>query len=276
MKPHRLAYSLLLVVAPAFTHAGEQPKSFSVPFETIKTQHMVVDVKINGSGPYRLIFDTGAPDSLVNNKLAKESGVLSKDFKKPFFAPFGSMGQHKIKTLEAGDLKAENLSVMVVDHPTIAAISEVVGPIDGIVGFTFFARYKMTIDYQKKVMTFTPSDYKPADTLRVLMEKMMMSKVDRDRPKVLAPAGLFGFRVDKDANDEVDGVVVKEVLSDTPAAKAGLKAGDRLLTFDSRWTDTIADTFQAASLVRADRVVPLTVRRDGTELKLHIKANTGL
>jgi len=272
----RILLTLALLLVPVLAHAGEQPKSFSVPFDTIKTQHMVVDVKINGSGPYRLIFDTGAPDSLVNNKLAKEAGVLPKDFKKPLFAPFGAVGQHKIKRLEVGDLKAENLSVMVVDHPTVAAISDVVGPIDGIIGFTFFARYKMAIDYQKKVLTFTPSDYKPPDTFRILMEKMLTSKADRDRPKVLAPGGLFGFRVDKDAKDEENGVVVKEILPDTPAAKAGLKSGDRLLTLDSRWTDTVADTYQAAALVRPATEVPLTVLRDGKEMKLQIKANAGL
>ena len=70
MKLYRGVLSCVLLIVPALAWAGEEPKSFSVPFETIKTQHMVVDVKINGNGPYRLIFDTGAPDSLVNNRLA--------------------------------------------------------------------------------------------------------------------------------------------------------------------------------------------------------------
>src|SRR4051794_23207603 len=83
-------------------------KKIVVPFELIKTQHIVVQVKINGKGPYRLVFDTGAPDSLISNKVAKEAGLFSKDFKKPIIAIFGSMGQMKIKQLELGDLKAEN------------------------------------------------------------------------------------------------------------------------------------------------------------------------
>ncbi len=265
---------LALLVSPLY--AGEHAKSFTVPFETIKTQHMVVSVKINGNGPYRLIFDTGAPDSLVNNRLAKDAGLFPKDFKKPPFALFGASGHFKIKTLEAGDLKAENLSVMVIDHPTVAAISDVVGPIDGIVGFTFFARYKMTIDYQKKEMTFTPNDYRPPDTMQAMMKLMLMSKADRERPKVLAPAALFGFRVEKDPKDETAGVTVKEVMPDSPAAKAGLKAGDRLLTLDARWTDTVADTYLAASFVRPGAAIPATVLRDGKEMKLTIKGHVGL
>src|SRR5215207_2026186 len=89
---------LLLLLVPALGRAGEEPKSFSVLFVTIKSKHMVVNVKINGKGPYRLIFDTGAPDSLVNNKVAKEAGLIPKDFKKPLITLFGSMGQFKIKT----------------------------------------------------------------------------------------------------------------------------------------------------------------------------------
>src|SRR5947209_4898377 len=190
MKLRIYAATLLLFAAAAWARAGEAPKSFTVPFETVKTQHMIVKVKINGKGPYTLIFDTGAPDSLVNNKIAKEADILPKNFKSPPLAMFGARGQFKIKQLEAGDLKAENLSVMVVDHPTVTAISDVVGPIDGIVGFTFFARYKMTIDYQKKVMTFTPNDYTPPDAMSAIMKLMLSSKADREKPKVLAPAAL--------------------------------------------------------------------------------------
>jgi hypothetical protein len=272
----RLAAIVIICLAATWSRAGEdQPKSFTVPFDTIKTQHMVVKVKINGKGPYTLIFDTGAPDSLVNNKLAKEADIFPKN-QKPGLALFGARGQFKIKTLEAGDLKAENLSVMVIDHPTVAAISDAVGPIDGIVGFTFFARYKMSIDYQKKVMTFTPNDYTPPDAMSAIMKILLAPPAERAKAKVLAPGALFGFRVDKEAKDEDAGVTVKDVLPDSPAAAAGLKAGDRLLTLDQRWTDTVGDCYYAASRVAAGATVAATVLRAGKELTLKIKANAGL
>ena len=49
-----------------------------MPFELLKSRHMAVQVKINGKGPYRLIFDTGAPMNLINNKIAKEAGVIEE------------------------------------------------------------------------------------------------------------------------------------------------------------------------------------------------------
>src|SRR5688572_12674971 len=77
-------------------------KPAEVSFEMLKTQHMAVQVKINGKGPYRLIFDTGAPVTLISNKVAKEAGVFPEKFKTSPFAFFGSQGQFKIKHLEMG------------------------------------------------------------------------------------------------------------------------------------------------------------------------------
>src|SRR5205807_2597746 len=111
--------ALMLALAlgmPGLARADEaaEKKPVTVPFGLLKTQHMTVQVKINGKGPYRLIFDTGAPVTLINNKVAKEAGVFLKDFKQPFFALFGSVGQFKMKSLEVGDVKVANISTVVM------------------------------------------------------------------------------------------------------------------------------------------------------------------
>ena len=87
---------------------------------------------------------------------------------------------------------------------------------------------------------------------------------------------MWGFTVDKASDDEDAGVAVKDVIAGTPAADGGLKAGDRLMTLDGRWTDTIADTFTAASFVKAGRATEVVVKRDGKEVKLTIKPAKGL
>ncbi len=269
-----------VVLTPSFVHGQddvkkEAPKKFVVPFELIKTQHMVVSVKVNGKGPYRLVFDTGAPDSLVSNKIAKEAELL-KGAKKPAFALFGSGGQAKIKQLELGGLKAENVSTMVMDHPTVAAIASFTGPLDGILGFTFYARYKMSIDYENGLITFEPNEYVPGDVMKVMMDKMMAPKSVRDAPRILAPAGLFGIRVEKAKDDEDAGVIVKEVLRESPAAVAGFKAGDRILTLDGRWTDTVNDCYLAAGQVRLGVPATALVLRDGKKLLLKVTVRAGL
>ena len=290
-----------LLVIPAFVHAQEQPKKtlppkvappppkvvpppkraildkkFVVPFELIKTQHMVVSVKVNGKGPYRLVFDTGAPDSLVSTKVAKEAEVYDKDHKKPFFSLFGAMGQVKLRQVELGELKANDLSAQVLDHPTVQAISTYVGPIEGILGFTFYARYKMSIDYEKKQITFEPNDYVPGDVMKKIVERLSSADARNKKGPVLAPAGLLGIRVGKETSDEDAGVTVKDVLADSPAATAGFKVGDRLLTLDGRWTDSVTDCYLAATLVRPGTPVTANVLRDGKKLKLKLTVRAGL
>ncbi len=252
-------------------------KPIVIPFELLKSRHMAIQVKINDKGPYRLIFDTGAPTNLVNNKVAKEAGLLEKgDKTAPLFG--ASMNAKTIKKLEIGGLKLEGMTTMVMDHPTVSAIAEAVGPVEGIVGFPFFARYKMTIDYEKKEMTLTPNGYIPGDAMAGMMEKLMGGASGKKaEPNVLAPAAVWGFDVyDRKKDDENPGVTVNSVLAKSPAALGGLKNGDRLLTLDGRWTDTVSDTFLAASLAKPGKAVALVVKRDGKELKLTVTPGKGL
>jgi membrane-associated protease RseP (regulator of RpoE activity) len=251
-------------------------KPVKVPFELLKTKHITVMVKVNGLGPYRLIFDTGAPVTLLNNKVAKQAGLL-KNVKKPAFSLFGAGGTVKVPKLEIGDLTAENVPAVVMDHPTLEAISKKLGPLDGIVGFPFFARYKMTIDYQAKEMTFVPNGFDPPDAVEDMMATVtaLLSK-DKPEPKVLSASARWGMAVSKDSDDEDAGVIIKKVMPNSPAAAAGLKAGDRLLTLDDRWTDSVADTYEAASHVKPGTAVKVVVKRDGKEQELTVKPSAGL
>jgi hypothetical protein len=266
----------LVVLGTAFPVWADKPelKPVIVPFDLLITKHIVVKVKINGKGPYRLIFDTGAPVSLLNTKIAKETGLIAKNAPKPLFSLFGPAEQVRAKTLEIGDLQAKAVPVIVMDHPTVQVISQVLGPVEGIIGFPFFARYQMTLDYKAKELTFVPNGYQPADILESIMTSLMMR--DRPTPTVLAPAGLWGLVVDKADKDEEAGVAIKKVLPDSAAARAGLKAGDRLLTLDDRWTDTVADCYTATSYVKPGTEVTAVIQRDGKEMKLTVKPEEGL
>jgi hypothetical protein len=263
-----------LLAAPARAGSPAKPagKPVTVPFEILKSGHMAVQVKVNGKGPYRLIFDTGAPITLVNNKLAKEAGLL-KGVPRPAFTLFGAMGDVKIKSLEVGGQKAEDVAAVVMDHPLVELMAKKLGPIYGIVGFPFFARFKMTLDYEAKTMTFVPSGYKPPDVMKAMMNALLSGGPGK---KVLAPAGQWGLVAHKDADDEEAGVTVKSVLPGSPAERAGLRAGDRLLTLDGRWTDSLADLYHAAGSVKPGTAVPVKVRRAGKEVELKVTPAAGL
>jgi hypothetical protein len=279
MKRTISAACLLLVVTVArpTPARADNPLPVTVPFDLLKTKHMVVQVKVNGKGPYRVIFDTGAPVTLLNTKVAKESGLLPKGAKAPAFNLFGSMGQVRIKTLELGDLKAEDLPAVVMDHPTVELISKFLGPIEGIVGFPFFARYKTTLDYQAKQLTFVPSGFEPPDAMQALMATVMALTQDNPKPKVLAPAAQWGltFR-GKKADDAEPGLTIEDVMPGSAADKAGLRTGDRLLTLDARWTDTLPDLYLAAAHVKPGASAKVKVKRETRETELTVTPRSGL
>jgi len=252
-------------------------KPVSVAFVLLPSRHMLLDVKVNGKGPYKLIFDTGAPINLLSTTLAKDAGLIKKKGGGGF-GLFGGMNQIDVDKLEVGGVIAEKLPSVVMDHPTVRAISDAFedeyGRIDGIVGFPFFGRYSTTVDYQKKELILKPTNYKPGDYMEDLTRNLMAAD-KQNKPKIVGAAGLWGFAVEKAKSDDAAGVVVKEVFADGPAAEAGLKAGDRILTLDGRWTDTVGDAYLAASLVKPGRSAALVVKRDGKEMTFKVTPTKG-
>jgi PDZ domain/Aspartyl protease len=243
-----------------------------VPFEMLASNHMVVKAKINGKGPYRLIFDLGAPITLLSNKASESSGVVKKGAPRSFL--FSMRGEAEVASLDVGTLTAKKLPVIVLDHPVLTALGNVLGrPLDGIIGFTFFARYRTTIDYQKNEMTFEPVDFAVRNLMKDLPARLSGPKVARRR--VLAPGALLGLSVAAPESGESAGVPVVSVLADSPAAVAGLKVGDTLTTLDGRWTTSVADTYAAAQGLVPGKAVELVVVRDGKEVTLVITPRAG-
>jgi membrane-associated protease RseP (regulator of RpoE activity) len=269
-----LVLALFLLTGPV---VAEEPakaaKPIVVPLEILASKHLAVQVKVNGKGPYRLIFDTGAPMVLLSNKAANESGVVPKDAGEPLFTMFGAKGQFPADKFDVGGATVAKMQVIVMDHPTVALLAKAVGPIDGIVGYPFFARYKTTIDYQAKQLTLVPTDYEPEDVLETMLNKLLTA---RRSPPVLAAAGQWGLAVTKKQDDEAPGVTIAEVRPGSAAAAAGLKVGDRLLTIDGRWTDSVADCYQAASTIKPDQAAAVVYVRDGKENKVTVKPRMGL
>jgi hypothetical protein len=277
---------VIAFAAPARADDATPAAPVKVPFEMLTkgrllSGHLAVQVKVNGKGPYRLVFDTGAPMILLSNRVAREAGLLAGDKRPARPIGIGFPGQVQVKKIEVGDLAAENLNAIVLDHPTVSAIAEVFGQIDGIIGFPFFARYRTAIDYQAKELTFTPNGYKPADVMQTLMTTLMTATAGRRgkeamAPRVLAPSAQWGLRVEKAEDDEDPGVMVKGVFAGSAAAKAGVQPGDRLMTLDGRWTDTVNDCYLAAEAVKAGQAAELALKRGGKEIKLTVTPAAGL
>jgi membrane-associated protease RseP (regulator of RpoE activity) len=280
-----LALTLALTLAsaraqpPAAVTSQEKKKDQAagvkgvVPFEMLATNHMVVQARLNGKGPYRLIFDLGAPITLLSNRASEASGVVKKGAPRSFL--FSLRGEAEIDRMELGGLTVRKLPAIVLDHPAVRILGEVLGkPLDGIIGFTFFARYRTVIDYQKREMTFEPVNFEVKNLMKDLPERLAGPKVARSR--VLAPGALLGVTVgEPQGGVSAHGVPVTAVLEGSPAAAGGLKCGDVLTSLDGRWTTSVADTYAAAAGTTAGRPVVAVVLRDGRELTLSVTPRDG-
>jgi hypothetical protein len=254
-----------LLLLPAAAQTGRAPLSI------MKTRHLAIQVKVNGAGPFRVILDTGAPITFFSNRVAVQAKLLPADqASRP--ALFGLRGQVKAQSVEVGGIVIRDMPVMVLDHPTIQQINAVDGPVDGIVGLSFFGRYRTTLDYAKGELLLEPGTYVPPDVTGGLTQRLLSRQPAAVR--VVAPAGLWGLKVEK--TDEAPGVRVAEVLEGSAAHSAGLKPGDRLLTLGGRWTDTVAECYDAAALAPPGEPAVARIARDGKEMDLEVRPRVGL
>jgi PDZ domain/Aspartyl protease len=244
-----------------------------VPFKMLPTNHMLVEARINGKGPYHLIFDLGAPVTLLSNRVSEATGVIKASAPRSFL--FGMRGEAEVNKLQVGEMIATKLPVIVLDHPILKALEDMTGhQLDGLIGFTFFARYKTTIDYHSHKMTFEPIEYQMRDLLKELPDRLMGPKVARQ--KVLAPLGIWGFQLGMPTGGlSSPGVPIIAVHSGSAAAKAGLKPGDVLITLDGRWTTSIVDVFRAAADVEPGREAAVVIQRDGKEQTVMLRPTDG-
>lgn len=113
---------------------------------------IVVQVKINGQGPYDFVLDTGATFTCVDNDLAEQ--LKLPEWKGSFGTVVvgpggGGMKLLKIDTLEVGDAKASGLTACSIDLNRIAPPG--LG-IKGLVGLNFLKSYRVNIDFEKKLL----------------------------------------------------------------------------------------------------------------------------
>jgi hypothetical protein len=273
MRRSHLLFSLccLLLLAPSAWALVPASASFMtrpviVPIEIIPSGHIAIRARINGHGPYRFIFDTGAPMLLVSERVAKDARILPHDFHRPFFTPMGNLGEFNIRSFSLGRSVQPNLLSDVWNHPTVEELSRAFGRFEGLIGYPFFSHFQVTIDYQTRTMTLVPSPYVPTDT----KEKMTRRLTEGAIAKIFSPSESMGIEVNKAEKDQSAGVVIAAVMPKSPADFAGIKPGDRLLTLDGRWTDSVEDCYSALSSIITSRPVAATVLRDGKELNVEL------
>ena len=121
--------------------APQQP----TPIPLRKALNLIfADVKINGKGPYNFVVDTGASQTALSQKLAKDLGLSV--ITTTVMHGIGGSGKvdasiHRIDQLQIGDVSVGDLPVGTFDDPVISQIA------DGIIGTAMLADFVVTINY---------------------------------------------------------------------------------------------------------------------------------
>lgn len=139
--------------APKGAHIANGKTSVGLPFRLLNN-HLYVEGRINGRGPYTFIVDTGG-QLLVSPRVAQELGLKAEGA-----APSAGVGA-KILTSGYARVAEVRLGDAVLQNQT-AVIQEIYDPaiegirVDAMVGFEVFRRFVVEIDYGAKLMRLFP------------------------------------------------------------------------------------------------------------------------
>jgi hypothetical protein len=131
-----------------------------VPFELLNN-HIYAEVKVNGKGPFRFIFDTGGHD-LLTPETAQALGVKSEGQ-----AAGTGAGEDVVNTSFAGGVSFQ-IGDLIIEKQTIAVLPFEAPQVEGfaqqgMIGFEVFRRFVTQIDYGRKTLTFIdPAAFDPA------------------------------------------------------------------------------------------------------------------
>jgi hypothetical protein len=276
MKHNHRCLRFLVIGATAFLSAiavARAAETHTIKFDILDSGHMSVPVFINGKGPYKVGFDTGSPISFVSTKLAKQLGLMQQGGQNPMLGAMGlNFGGQSRATLGIGEASANNVPLMVLDHPTVLTLNKLLGGFEGLIGFTYYSRFRMTIDYQKKEMTLRPADYQPPD----IMQTMMAILSGANARKTVPPrAVLLGIQLE-DLGEQTAEARVVSVVPGSAAAAAGFQVGDRITGVNERWIFTPLDLYEAAASLAPAIPAKVKIQRNGKEMTLTLKAPLGL
>ena len=114
---------------------------------------LLIDVHLNGRGPFQFAIDTGTSTTAITPQLASELGVAN--------SPIGTgttagaqvdVRAGNIESFQLGGARIDNMTVVVADF--FETLSAAIGAkLDGIVGYNFLRNYKVAIDYPGETLT---------------------------------------------------------------------------------------------------------------------------
>ncbi len=129
-------------------------KDFDMPSSGVVTvpaeQGIIFEAKINGKGPYKIVFDTGSVN-VVSSEMAKQLGLRATGEKQTFVMGGGNLDTQTayMDRLQIGDLVMHDQPFHVIAIPPETGETPVAA-----VGYELLRRLAVRIDYEHEKLTF--------------------------------------------------------------------------------------------------------------------------
>jgi S1-C subfamily serine protease len=156
--------------------------------------------------------------------------------------------------------------------------------VHGLLGYNILARYRIELDMSRDKMKWTPLDYRPdvphfghggmPVSINALGAMMKIAGLFLGRKAIpnVTPRGFLGMEWEAAEN----GVVIRSVLADGPAARAGVKPGDRIMRIQDKAIRKPADASRAAATLKVGDMARLTIQRGQETREISFAAGEGL
>lgn len=195
-----------IVQPPKVTDLGSSV--VRVPMVGTKTLPLI-EVKINGKGPYKFLFDTGANVTILQTRVIEELKLLNlKPVGKPIL---------ELKDLQIGNAHFRELLVAARDWDE---------KIDGVLGFSVFADCLLTIDYPKQKFILRQGTIPKANGKDIFNYLLL---ADGGLPGIEATFGNESIRLLIDTGSS-KGVIVSEKFASKLSFANGFAAGPNMET----------------------------------------------
>jgi serine protease DegQ len=269
---------LLLCVTSARADNVKPAEPIAVPYRLTPTQHVLVRIKLNGKGPFNFILDTGAPALFVVKKVAENAGAVTD-----------SRGWSRFDKLEVeGGVVIDRALGRVEDLFQIEGMNGMglAGvELHGVIGYNLLARYRIEFDFTRDKLAWTKLDFEPQALARMggkggsagldalgTMMKFLGALMGLKPNFAVEPRGFLGAELMEDNGR----LVVKRILPDGPAARAGLRAGDTLSKVDQEDASSLDAFGKRLGKLSGGAQLNITVTRDGKTIAMTAELGKGL
>lgn len=204
-------------ISPSAARIEAPPAGIALPMQDLKGRP-VVEVKVNGKGPFTFIFDSGASSTVFSDTLVKELNIPQPEGMRAM-ASGGSqpITIHTVESLGVGGMKLGGLTVPALPLGTLLSGEDAPR---GILAVNTLRGYVTTFDYPGRRITVKKGELGPADGVTVFGYPS-----DRVLPSVPVSVGGQEIWVDLDTGSAYGLSLPRRYMSELPLAGEPHEAG---------------------------------------------------